>query len=149
MKNIIKLFAILPLFIISTWTFAQSSTPVGTWTTIDDKSHQPRSVIQIWESYGKLYGKIVKTFPKPGDTGICKKCPGAFKDKPIKGLTIMWQLKSDGANKWSGGEILDPESGNIYKVKLKMSPDGKTLDVRGYIGFSLFGRTQVWHRGAN
>lgn len=147
MKTYLKLILFIPFLLFSNITFAQTVSPVvGKWVTIDDKTQKPRSVVQIWESYGKLYGKVVKVFPQPGDTGICKECPGAFKGKPIKGLTIMWLLKPDGANKWSGGEILDPKSGNIYRVKMTLSSDGRTLDVRGYLGISLFGRTQVWHK---
>lgn len=126
--------------------WANNHSPVGTWITIDDKTNKPRSEIRIWESQGKLYGKVIKVFKQAGDTGICKKCPGAFKNKPIQGMTILWDLKSTGKNTWSGGEILDPKSGKIYRLKMNLSQNGQTLDVRGYIGISLLGRTQVWNR---
>lgn len=140
------LFLLTSIFLFLFITTAWAASPLGTWTTIDDKTHKPRSVIQITESKGTLYGKILKVFPQPGDTGICTQCPGSFKNKKIKGLTIMWGLKKTGSNNWSGGQILDPKTGRIYNCKLSVGSKGKTLKVRGYIGFALIGRTQTWAR---
>lgn len=116
----------------------------GRWTTIDDKTGQKRSVIALFVRGNTLYGTIVDIYKMPGDTGICQKCPGGFKGKPIKGLRIMWGLKQNGPNSWSGGEILDPKSGKIYNVKIKQN--GNRLEVRGFVGISLLGRTQTWVR---
>lgn len=148
MKRLSLSFCIILLFQIfsSSLAWSSSHSPIGTWITIDDKTKRPRSEVKIWESYGKLYGKVVKVYPMPGDKGICAKCPGAFKNKPIKGLNILWGLKSSGNKVWSGGEILDPKSGKIYALKITLAESGRTLDVRGYIGISLLGRTQVWRR---
>lgn len=136
------LFALFSFFMVTSALAALS--PVGTWTSIDDATHKPRAVIQITEKNGVLYGTILKIYPQPGDTGICSKCPGNFKNKPIKGLTIMWGLKATGDNSWGGGQILDPKLGRVYGCKLSLSADGKTLSVRGYIGISILGRTQTW-----
>lgn len=123
-----------------------SMTPVGTYTTIDDQTGKQRSIMQINERGGVYSATILKVFKQKGDTGICTKCPGHFKNKKIQGLTIMWGVRKTGENEWSGGQILDPKSGKIYRVMFSMGPGGKTLKVRGYLGVSLFGRTQVWHR---
>lgn len=119
-----------------------TASPVGKWTTIDDKSGKKRSVVKIKRNGDTLSGTIVKVYPRPGDTGICKKCPGKFKGKKVEGLRFMWGLKKTGKNQWGGGKILDPKSGKIYRVKI--TDKGDKLKVRGYIGISLLGRTQVW-----
>lgn len=148
MKRLPIFFSFIFLFQIlyAPLAWCSNHSPIGTWISIDDETNQPRSEIQIWESNGKLYGKVVKIYPRPGDKGICEKCPGAFKNKPIKGLTIMWGLRPAGRNVWSDGEILDPKKGKIYNLKITLSENGRTLSVRGHIGISLLGRTQVWRR---
>lgn len=122
---------------------AQSS-PVGEWVTIDDKTGKERAVVKLTLDGDVLHGVITKIYPQAGDTGMCSKCPGAFKNKPIVGLQFMWGLKDKGHGVWSGGEILDAQSGKIYRVKLTVKK--QKLYVRGYVGFSLLGRTQVWLR---
>ncbi len=120
------------------------ASPQGRWVTIDDKTGKKRAVVQVSVSGNQLSGRIVNVFKQPGDTGICGKCPGHFKNKKIEGLQFLWGLKKTGENTWSGGKILDPKTGKIYKAKL--TEKGNKLHVRGYVGASLFGRTQVWHR---
>lgn len=114
------------------------------WTTIDDKTSKPRAVVMLNERNGVVSGHIETIYPQPGDTGICSKCPGQFKDKPIKGLEFLWGLKQSGENNWDGGQILDPKTGKIYRAKLMLK--GNKLYVRGYIGVSVLGRTQIWER---
>jgi uncharacterized protein (DUF2147 family) len=127
---------------------AATDTPIGKWKTIDDDTHQVKSIVEITENGGLLQGKVLQVL-KPDDPKdihpVCKKCEGERKDKPIEGMTIMWGLKKDG-DEWSGGQILDPAKGKIYKVTLKLEDGGKKLDVHGYIGFSLMGRSQEWVR---
>ncbi|KTD30193.1 MULTISPECIES: DUF2147 domain-containing protein [Legionella] len=123
---------------------ALAQSPVGTWTTIDDKTGQKRAIVHISESKGMLTGTIADVFPQPGDTGLCEKCPGQFQGKPVKGLTFVWGLKDKGDGVWDGGQILDPKSGKIYRAKMTL--EGNKLYVRGYIGVSALGRTQVWVR---
>jgi uncharacterized protein (DUF2147 family) len=123
-----------------------ATSPVGTWRTIDDKTHQPSSLVQITEQNGILEGKVIKVLATDdGPNPVCKACDGERKDKPVEGMTIMWGLKQDG-DEWNGGQILDPKNGKIYKVKLSLDATGTTLDVHGYIGFSLIGRSQTWER---
>jgi uncharacterized protein (DUF2147 family) len=122
-------------------------TPVGTWKQYDDRKGDVRSIVRIEASGNELVGSILKVFPRPGEPADpkCEKCPDDFKDKPVVGLRFLWGLTGSG-RAWDGGRILDPDEGKIYRVKLRLSEDGKTLDVRGFIGVSLFGRTQHWVR---
>jgi len=76
---------------------------------------------------------------------VCVKCDGSRKDQPIEGMTILWDVSKDG-DVWDGGKIVDPKTGKVYKVKLTLTDGGRKLDVHGYIGFSLIGRSQVWER---
>lgn len=122
--------------------FASAQTPAGNWTTIDDATGKKRAVVHISVSGGVLTGTIVKIYPQPGDKGTCEKCPDGFKNKPIQGLQILWGLKDEGKGQWSGGKILDPKNGKIYRAKITV--DGNKLFVRGYVGVSLLGRTQTW-----
>lgn len=123
---------------------AWSSSPVGMWITKDDKTSKKRAVIEVRENNNQLTATIVKVFPEPGDTKICSKCPGAFKGKPILGLQFAWGLKDKGNGEWADGKILDPQTGKIYRAKMTL--EGNKLLVRGFIGFSLIGRTQTWTR---
>lgn len=121
-----------------------AGSPAGTWTTIDDKTGAKRAVVNISISGGTLSGTIVKVYPQAGDTGVCTSCPGAFKGKKVVGLGFLWGLKDQGNGVWSGGSILDPKSGKIYKAKVTLQ--GNKLYVRGYVGISALGRTQTWVR---
>jgi uncharacterized protein (DUF2147 family) len=123
---------------------ALAQSPAGTWTTIDDKTGQKRAVVRLSQSGDTLNGTIIKVYSQPGDTGICGPCPGAFKNKPIKGLQFVWGLKEKGNDEWDGGQILDPKTGKIYRAKMTLK--GNKLYVRGYVGMSMLGRTQVWVR---
>lgn len=113
----------------------------GRWTTVDDNTGKPRSVVEITVEGGVLKGRIVDLHDKTKLNRTCDKCPGERKDRPIVGLEIIRGMKADG-NEWSGGTILDPESGKVYDCKLWLQ-DG-VLKVRGYVAF--FFRTQTWHR---
>jgi uncharacterized protein (DUF2147 family) len=122
-------------------------TPVGKWRTVDDRTGKVKAVVAIWEEDGKLYGKIEKLIdPVPNiENPRCIYCLGELKDKPIVGLRILWDLRKDG-DLWSGGRILDPENGKTYRCFIAVQESGKILKVRGFIGFSLLGRTQYWLR---
>lgn len=124
--------------------------PAGRWLSIDDKDGKPRSVIEIQDVAGALQAKVVQIYDRPSDNPghLCKKCNGDLKDKPVIGMTIMTGLKRDG-DEWDGGTILDPDSGNVYSAKLHLVDGGQKLEVRGYLGISLFGRSQTWVREAS
>ena len=72
-------------------------------------------------------------------------CDGDRKGKPVNGMTILWGLKKDG-DSWANGKILDPHNGKVYSAKMKLVEGGRKLEVRGFLGVSLLGRTQVWER---
>lgn len=139
-RLIALLFLLLPLT-----AFAQS--PVGTWTTIDDKTKKPKSVVEIFEARdGTLSGRVVEILHSDrGPNPVCDKCSGELKNKPVRGMVILWGVRRKG-NVWEGGQILDPASGKVYSVKLTPVDGGRKLDVRGFMGFSLLGRTQTWMR---
>jgi uncharacterized protein (DUF2147 family) len=121
-----------------------SDTPVGTWKNIDDETHQAKALIQIsQDANGELTGKIVKLLQHPD--AVCENCNGALKGKPDLGMTILWGLKQEG-DSWTGGKILDPKSGRIYSAKMKVLDEGRQLEVRGFLGISLLGRSQIWER---
>jgi uncharacterized protein (DUF2147 family) len=126
---------------------ASTTSPVGRWRTVDDATGKANSVVIIWEESGKLFGRIQKLVdPDPQDQNpTCKDCSGDLKGKPVIGLQILWDLVKDG-DAWSGGTILDPANGKTYKCLLSVEEGGTKLKVRGFIGFSLLGRTQYWHR---
>lgn len=127
--------------------WAQDASPVGVWKTIDDETGKPKSLVRISESNGELRGKIEKLFREAGEdpNPKCEKCEGVLKDQPVIGMTILTGMKKDGGE-YNGGQILDPNNGKTYKSKLTLIEGGKKLDVRGYIGIPMLGRTQTWLR---
>lgn len=138
-----QIFLILIGLAFSTFSMAQSATPIGQWKTVDDETGKEKSIVEIYEQKGKLYGKVVRLLPGAAST-TCDKCPGDKKGKPIVGLVFLTDLKKDG-DSYTGGTILDPAKGKEYSCKISLeSPD--VLLVRGYMGFSLLGRTQKWYR---
>ena len=139
--------AALTLALSSVCALAQM-TPVGLWKTIDDDGKTEKSLVRIADSGGVLTGTIEKVFDPAKQDAKCDKCSDERKDKPVTGLTISRNVRQDADEKtlWAGGEILDPNNGKTYKTRLKPVEGGKQLEVRGYIGAPLFGRTQVWHR---
>jgi len=140
---------VIVVILATTSAWAQTS-PEGEWTTIDDDSGKPKSIVKISRAAdGKLVGHITKVLDADAEpNALCKKCKGELKNKPIEGLRIMWDLAPDGDNEWDDGNIMDPENGKTYDCKMELIEGGKKLRVRGYIGFSLFGRSQVWLRRA-
>jgi uncharacterized protein (DUF2147 family) len=122
------------------------STPVGLWNTISDTDGRPTAIVEILEDNGEYVG-IVRGLlvPAEPEDSVCGKCSGDRKDQRIVGMEIMRHMRADG-DEWSGGEILDPENGKTYRAKMKLADGGQKLIVRGYIGFSLFGRSQTWVR---
>ena len=123
-------------------------TPVGVWKTIDDKTKTEKAQIRITEAGGVYSAKIEKLLAadaKPD--GVCDKCSDDRKDKPIVGMEIMRGVKrSDSDNTWDGGTILDAAEGKVFKVRLQTADGGKKLEVRGYVGMPMMGRTQTWIR---
>lgn len=140
-----KVFFLIAVLFAGLNVWSQHSA-VGKWKTIDDDTNKPKSIVEIFEKDGKLFGKVEKLFKEPNEdqNPKCDKCTGNKKDQYVIGMEIMTDLKKDSDTKWSGGEILDPKNGKIYSCKIELIEDGQKLKVRGFIGFSMLGRTQVW-----
>ncbi|MFV5191920.1 DUF2147 domain-containing protein [Acinetobacter courvalinii] len=142
-----SLISILFLTMISSFSFAQDIT--GLWQSIDDKTGAPKGIVEIrQEANGTYTGKVVKITPRTGyvPKEICVDCPAPYTNKPIIGLDVLTGLKhSEGLN-YTSGRILDPNTGKIYSMKAKLSANGKRLHLRGYLGISALGRTQIWIR---
>ncbi|HTM62940.1 MAG TPA: DUF2147 domain-containing protein [Gammaproteobacteria bacterium] len=140
---------IVLMFLHTTAIAANMSSPVGLWKTIDDVTHKPKSLFRITESKGILYGTVVKTFPSENYVnGICVKCEGPYHNKRLEGVTLMRGLtaESDNPGNWSGGKITDPLNGKTYRCAIKLINNGRSLNVRGYVGIQLLGRSQEWQR---
>jgi len=140
MKKILLTFSLFALTILT----ATAQDVTGKWKTIDDETGEAKSIVEIYKQDGKVYGKVVEILNPAKKNATCIDCPGADKDKPIQGLVIIKGLEKDG-DEYSDGTILDPNSGKVYKCYIELDGPNK-LDVRGYIGFSLLGRTQTWNR---
>lgn len=144
MKNI-KILTALVFSSLSSLAFAQDIT--GTWKNIDDKTGSSKAILEIrQESNGTFTAKVIKITPRPGYTPkeTCIKCPAPYTNKPILGMDVLTGLKYVEGLNFSGGKIIDPLSGNIYSMKAKLSPNGKRLNLRGYVGISALGRSQTW-----
>ena len=145
-RHFTQLVATLGFGLFAVIAHAQT-TPAGLWKTIDDSSKTEKSQIRITESGGVFSGKLEKLLDaadKPD--AVCDKCSDERKDKPLVGMTLIKGVKHNDSNpeRWDGGEILDPNNGKTYKVRLTPIEAGKKLEVRGFIG--PFYRNQIWIR---
>jgi len=132
------------LFVAVAGIFSAQAQVTGKWKTVDDETGEAKSIVEVYEKDGKLYGKVVEILNPAKKDAKCQNCKGADKDKPILGLVIIKGLKKDG-DEYTDGDILDPQKGKLYSCTVKL--DGKDkLSVRGYMGISLLGRSQTWSR---
>ena len=136
------------VFFFSVSLALAAGSPVGKWKTIDDETKKEKSIVEVYEVNGKIYGKIVQLLQEKdgGASKLCTKCPGSDKNKPMLGLVFLKDLKADGGE-YTGGTIMDPNNGKVYKCKLEVVEGGGKMKVRGFLGVSLLGRTQIWHKG--
>ena len=126
---------------------AADPSAVGVWEQVDENSGKPESWFKIVQRNGVYEGNIVKIFFKPGEdeNWVCSKCEGSEKGAPVLGLALIKGMRRNGLS-YEDGTIMDPRDGSVYRALMKLSPDGQKLEVRGYLGISLFGRSQVWNR---
>ena len=120
---------------------------LGNWITLDDKTHQPASVISIYEDHGTVEGKISHIY-EVGDqhtNDICHFCKGEQKNKPILGLVIIKNMSCEN-NSCYNGRILDPRDGKVYHAKMSLNKNEQSLILRGYVGIPFFGRSVTWYR---
>ena len=140
-----KVFLALGLGLFAAPALSDQTSPVGKWKTFHEKTGKARAVVEIFEREGKLEGKIVELIDPPVPDPKCMACPGEDKNQPVIGLRIMSGMEKKGGE-WRGGKILDPEDGKSYKCLMKLKESGEKLEVRGFIGVALMGRSQVWQR---
>jgi len=136
-----KLWVVL-LAGISSVSFAQGI--VGKWQTIDDETKKPKGVVEIIESGGVFQGRVIQLYD--GALNQCTGCTGAQKNGPVVGLTVVSGLKASKDGQYEDGKVFDPKSGKTYSAKAKVINNGQALELRGFVGVSLLGRTQTWKR---
>ena len=139
-KTIIFLFAMM---IIAVGASAQTDKIAGKWKTIDDKDGSEKSIVSIYKSSnGKYYGKVEKLFKEPDKK--CEDCEGANTGKPIVGMLVLNDMvEKDGT--LTGGTILDPANGKVYKCNISLDAKTGKLKVRGSLDKKgMIGRTQTW-----
>jgi uncharacterized protein (DUF2147 family) len=146
MRPLIKI-SLIAAVLAAPFAWAQEGSPVGLWKSIDDSSGKPTALIRITDNHGELRGRIEKLFLTADEeqNPKCVLCKDARKDQPIVGMTIVTGLKKKG-DEYTGGEILDPKDGKVYKSRLTVQEGGKKVEVRGYVGVPMFGRSQIWLR---
>jgi len=122
-----------------------SASPLGIWRTVDDKTGKPRGTIRIFERNGELAGVVESSADPKEANDVCDKCSGERRNQRVVGMEILRGMKKKG-DEYTGGEILDPDTGSVYKCRMVVEDGGRRLMVRGYIGIPLAGRTQYWYR---
>ena len=137
-----KLILSIVVFFIFQVSFSQ--TIFGKWKTFDDETGMENGIVEIYEKAGKVYGRITEILEKEKKHFKCEMCEGEDKNKPVLGLVIIKGLKKKG-DFYEGGKVTDPKNGKSYHCKMTLEGKDKLI-VRGYIGISLFGRSQTWFR---
>ncbi|MFG6446963.1 DUF2147 domain-containing protein [Roseateles sp. BYS180W] len=135
-------------FMLTCGVALAQAVPSGLWKTVDDQTKQEKSLVRVSEQGGVLSGKIEKIFDPSKQEARCEACSDERKNQPVLGMTIIRNVKKNAAQEglWDGGDILDPNNGKVYKVLLRPVDGGKKLEVRGYVGMPVLGRTQTWIR---
>lgn len=136
----IYLFAILLFFISFP---VQSQGIFGKWKTVDDETGANKSIVEIYEKDGKVFGKVIEILKPFDEKTLCKDCEDEYKDKPVLGLVIIKNLEEHGGY-YKNGSIYDPENGKGYRCKIKLDTETDKLQVRGFIAFLYL--TQYWIR---
>jgi hypothetical protein len=144
--NVFSLTAILAGFFgLAGIVLGEDSSPLGLWKTLDDRTGQVRGTVLVYERNGLYHAKIASAVNPKEANDICDLCPGGRKNKPVVGLVIMENMRKSGAE-YTGGEVLDPDTGYIYRGKFRLIEGGQKMVLRGFIGISLLGRSQTWIR---
>lgn len=146
MKHLKQTVAVMLAILFSVYGFADDPV-LGSWYTIDDETGEVASRVELsLDEKGRVTGRIVEILKKESGDGLCDKCEGDLHNAPIEGMRFMWGFEKDEEGAWEDGNLLDPESGDVYSGELSIGDSADELEVRGYVGISLFGRSQVWKR---
>jgi uncharacterized protein (DUF2147 family) len=124
---------------------SQADTPTGLWKTFSDRTGQPESMVRIEERNGEFHGSVVKVLDREEYNPVCERCEGELRNKPIVGMEILRGLRRTQGG-YGGGTILDPDEGRIYSCAATLLDEGRRLEIRGYVGVPLLGRSQIWVR---
>jgi uncharacterized protein (DUF2147 family) len=140
-------FALLLISVMLTTRIhaAPTPVPVGLWRTFDDKTGRPGGLLRVFERQGTFFARIEQSTTPGDDVRVCTACTDERKNQPMVGLVIMRNMRLAGGQ-YEGGDILDPRSGSVYRCSFRLVEGGSRLVVRGFIGISLFGRSQTWER---
>ena len=137
---------LVPMFLtVVCGQFAANPSPAGRWKAVDDKTGMARGIVRIYEEHGALFGKIEAALKPSEAEEHCDLCTDDRKGKPIIGLVVLRGLRKQG-EEYGGGDLLDPDTGMVYRCKLRVLDEGKRLLVRGYLFAPLLGRSQIWIR---
>ena len=144
--RLVQCFSAVSLLLLASVSWSQDPV-LGQWHTIDDETGEVKSLVTLSTSEdGTLVGVITKVLSADSGDGVCDKCEGDMKDQPIEGMQFISGFKKTAEGEWEEGKLLDPESGDVYSGNITITDNPSELDVRGYVGFSLFGRTQTWKK---
>jgi uncharacterized protein (DUF2147 family) len=130
-----------------TMTLAQTPSPVGRWKVLDEKTGMVKAIVEVTEVNGELQGTVTRVFSPPAASAdsVCERCQGDKRNKPVVGLQILWGLKKNG-DEYTGGRVLEAETGKEYRARVKVVDGGQKLQVHGFVGLSFVGRTLTWIR---
>jgi uncharacterized protein (DUF2147 family) len=136
----ILIYAIGFLFV----NLVSSQEVFGKWKTIDDNTGLAKSIVEVYEQNGKVFGRIKKILKEEKRDVRCVYCKGDQKNQKVEGMLILKNLSKD-KDKYEGGTVTDPENGKTYDAKMWLNEnDPNVLMVRGYLSFLY--RTQEWKR---
>lgn len=148
--RVLRVFLFVPGFVLVSQNALAADvppSPEGLWKTVDDHTGAPRALVRIYREGDAYFGRVEAGLVPEAAGERCTGCRDERKDQLIVGMVILRNLTAEAdGDGFGGGDILDPESGSVYRCLLHLEGEGKRLNVRGYIGFSLFGRSQTWLR---
>lgn len=124
------------------------TTPVGLWKTFDEDTKRETALVRVSQNAGVYSGVVERVLESDREHAVCAKCTDERKDKPVLGMTVLRDVRqsADSIDVWDGGSVLEVKQGKVYKVELKLANNGQALEVRGYVGAPIFGRSRIWQR---
>jgi len=139
------------IFLLSLPIAVQASDLTGLWQEYDDDTGAMVALIRIEKMADNVFeGKIERLFPDKNEyvDRLCSHCRGALHNQPLQGLRILSGMKRKDELVFDGGEILDPDDGKTYRCRLRLSQDGNTLEVTGFLNLNWIGQSEIWRRNS-